>query len=206
MDEDLAIEGDRWAVGGKEGISFEDHPKAAGFGRDGWVDGAAERECEVGGIVGVEFESDLDSDIADEETARAFVKVDGGSEEAGQKSGQGGDGHQSARVLDEKWGGQVEILAPNTGARSSGNEVGFDRVVAKPEGRSGGLAADAAERIKKFEESDIFVAGSFENWKGVDGNRRVDGDMFFFGRWSCGEKRHGGEQKDEDGGDRVRRC
>src|ERR1019366_4060884 len=89
---------------------------------------------------------------------------------------------------------EIKIAPTNFGARLSRNKLGIHRVIAKPPVPPFRPTAYAAQRFQKFEQADILTAPTLQNREGVDGDRRVDGDVLFVRRGRRGQKSHAGQQ------------
>ena len=168
-----------WLPGRHDRVPLKDHPQLARFGGDGRVHGRAKIQRQPGRVACVQLETDLDADIADEQPARAFVKINRRSQKARQQCAQRAQRNQSARVFDQERSRQIEIASTNPGPRLSRNKLGIDRVIAKVPAPSVRLGAYAAERFQKFEQADILMARTLQDRKRVDRDRRVDGDVLF---------------------------
>jgi len=66
MGDDLVVKRNRLAPRGDDRVALKDHAQLAGFGGDSRVYGSAEIDRQTRGDAGIELETDLDADIADE--------------------------------------------------------------------------------------------------------------------------------------------
>ena len=113
--------------------------------------GALKFSVSRGGLLASSWKLDLDADIADEQPARAFVKVDRRSQKARQQGAQRTQRNQSPRVFNQERGGQIEIASMNFGPRFSRSKLGIHRVIAEVPARgrpSGCLHGRAVPEVR----------------------------------------------------------
>ncbi|MGD0215265.1 MAG: hypothetical protein ABSB87_18750 [Terriglobales bacterium] len=96
MGDDLVVESDRLASRRDDRVALEHHPQLARFGGDGRIHGRAEVKQQAGRIGGVEAETGLDADAADEQASRAFMKGNRRTQKSRQQPAQRRQRNQSA--------------------------------------------------------------------------------------------------------------
>ena len=100
--------------------------------------------------------------------------------------------------------GEIKIAAMNPDPSVSGKEFAIDRVISKSPAARIGLAADASQRFQKFEQADVFAAATLQNWKGVERDRRVNGNALLVCRGRRGRRGQEGDSGQQDGRDLFR--